>query len=293
MRLILAMIIFSVMNAQGRFDQVEIKIHPVNESVYYLEGAGGNIGLSVGDDGVFMIDDQFAPLTEKIEAAIKTLSDKPIRFLINTHMHGDHTGGNENFANKGVTIIAHDLVRRRLSKNEFEEMKNNPSAMKKMPGLPVITFNESINFYLNSDELEVFHVANAHTDGDAIIYFKKANAFHMGDTFFQNRYPFVDLSSDGSVYGIIHAAEEVIKRANDQSKIIPGHGSVSSRVDLINYRKMLIDLSEKITKLKKQGLSLEQVIEKQPTKDYDSQYDNDSDLTKKESFIKYVYNDKN
>jgi len=296
MKRVIILLLISILYSQGRFDGLEIKVHAVNKTVYYLVGAGGfaggNIGLSVGDDGVFMIDDQFAALTEKIELAIKTISDKPIRFLINTHLHGDHTGGNENFGKKGVSIVAHDLVRRKLSKKEFDKIKSSNAETPKMPGLPVITFHESIKFYLNSDEIEIFHVPNAHTDGDAIIYFKEANVFHMGDTFFQNSYPYIDLNNGGSIYGIIKASEEVIKRANDQSKIIPGHGSIANKKDIMAYRDMLKDLSKKIIDLKKSGLTLAEVIAKRPSAKYDSQYNSAYNLTKNESFIKYVYRSK-
>ena len=190
--------LFLTLNIQAqRFDKVTIKPTKLTERVYMLEGAGGNIGVSVGDDGVFVIDDQFAPLSEKILTAIKTISDKPLKYLVNTHYHGDHSGGNENMAKAGAVIIAHDNVKKRLVEKESPK-----------EALPVITFNDQLNISINNESIAVFHVANAHTDGDALLYFTESNVLHTGDTFFNARYPYIDLDSGGSVKGYIEAVKK-------------------------------------------------------------------------------------
>jgi len=183
------------MLAQGRFDKVEITTTKLTDNIYMLQGAGGNIGVSVGEDGVFVIDDQFAPLSKKILTAIKALSDKPLKFLVNTHYHGDHSGGNENMAKAGAVIIAHDNVKKRL------ETKQNDGSTTPKEALPVITFNDKLNITINEESVAVFHVSNAHTDGDALLFFTESNVLHTGDTYFNGRYPYIDLNSGGSVKG--------------------------------------------------------------------------------------------
>ena len=194
-----------------------------------LIGAGGNIGISVGDDGVFVIDDQFAPLTSKINAAIKEISDKQIQFLVNTHHHGDHTGGNENFERLGATIIAHDNVHKRIKENTKRPKE----------ALPVITFNDKLNIHINGEQVAVFHIDNAHTDGDALLYFTESNVLHTGDTYFKGRYPFIDLNSGGSVNGYIDAVKSGLMVTDDDTKIIPGHGSLSNKAEYQSFLKML------------------------------------------------------
>src|SRR4051812_39904363 len=203
--------------------KVEIKTHPVAGSVSMLEGAGGNIGVSAGDDGVFVIDDEFAPLAPKIKAAIAKISPKPLRFVCNTHWHGDHTGSNEQMAGYGALIVAHDNVRKRLGTEQVVEMmggrKVPPSPEK---ALPVITFNDEVTFHLNGDEIHVVHVANAHTDGDAIVHFKKANVVHMGDTFINGFYPVIDFSTGGTIDGYLAAQEKVLAMIDANTRLIPG-----------------------------------------------------------------------
>lgn len=223
-----------------RFDDVEIIITKLSEHTYILEGVGGNIGVSVGEDGVFVIDDQFAPLSERILAAIKTLSDKPLKFLVNTHYHGDHSGGNENMAAAGATIIAHDNVKKRL------EEKQPNGRIKPKEALPVITFNDQLNISINGESIAVFHVSNAHTDGDALLYFTESNVLHTGDTYFNGRYPYIDLNSGGSVKGYIEAARKGLILIDEDTKIIPGHGKVSGKKDYLDFLKMLEYLRENI-----------------------------------------------
>ncbi len=251
---------FFTSNAQ-RFKDVIIKTTKLADHVYMLEGAGGNIGVSVGEDGVFVIDDQFAPLSNKILTAIKALSDKPLRFVVNTHWHGDHTGGNANMANEGATIIAHDNVRTRLLQPR-RDGSNNPKE-----ALPVITFNDKLNININGEQVAIFHVDNAHTDGDALLYFSDSNVLHTGDTYFSGKYPFIDLNSGGTVNGYIEAAKRGLMVIDDNTKIIPGHGGVSDKAEYKSYLKMLETLKANISKAIKDGKTEEEVK-------------NDSSLTK-------------
>ncbi|NND53103.1 MAG: MBL fold metallo-hydrolase [Flavobacteriaceae bacterium] len=219
------------------WSDVEIKTIQLSDHVYMLTGAGGNIGVSVGDDGVFVIDDQFAPLSAKIITAIKDLSDRPIHFLVNTHWHGDHTGGNANMSKEGVTIVAHDHVRKRLK----ETPKRDGSA-RETEALPVITYNDELNFFMNGERVAVFHVSNAHTDGDSVIFFTESNVLHTGDTYFNGRYPYIDIGSGGSVDGYISAVESSLKLIDDETKIIPGHGGVSNKSEFMAFLEMMKSL---------------------------------------------------
>ncbi|MUU79242.1 MBL fold metallo-hydrolase [Winogradskyella endarachnes] len=244
---ILLIFISSTIISQNRFDSVEIKSIKLTEHTYMLEGAGGNIGISIGEDGVFVIDDQFAPLSDKILASIKKLSDKPIKFLVNTHFHGDHTGGNENLAKAGATLIAHDNVRKRLTEVQ-KDGSNKPKE-----ALPVITFNDKLNIYINGESVAIFHTENAHTDGDAILYFTESNVLHTGDTYFNNRYPYIDLNSGGSVDGYISAVKRSLMVINDETKIIPGHGKLSNKQEYKTFLTMLESLKSSILKAIDEG----------------------------------------
>ena len=258
--------------AQQNFDKVEIKTQKLSDSIYMLVGSGGNIGLSVGPDAVFMIDDQYAPLTPKIEAAIKAITSKPVTFVINTHWHGDHTGGNVNMGKAGAIIVAHDNVRKRLSSEQFIDFFRGKVEPMAKEGLPVVTFSQTMNFHLNGDDIAAFHVPNAHTDGDSIIHFKKGNIVHMGDTFFNGFYPFIDYSSGGTPDGFIAAAERVLALSDDQTKIIPGHGPLATKADLIVYRNMLVSTIGKIKALVKQGKTLDEVVAAKPTAEFDERW---------------------
>jgi cyclase len=251
---------------QVDFSTVEIKTHEVAGSIHYLEGQGGNVGLSVGDDGVIMIDDQFAPLSEKLTAAIRKLSEKPIRFLINTHVHGDHVGGNENFGKMGIAIVAHDNVRGRLTKG----VNNQPPP----PAVawPIVTYADSVVFHLNGDTVTVKKVANSHTDGDSVIHFANANVIHAGDVFRTTGYPGVDANNGGTVKGTIEALQTIIEMAGPDTKIIPGHGTVSTRQDVIEFRNMVVELEKRISGLIRQGMTEEQVIAAKPTADLDERW---------------------
>lgn len=254
--------------------EVQIKTTDLGSGVYMLTGGGGNIGISAGPDGVFMIDDQFAPLTDKIKAAIAAVSDQSVKFVINTHWHFDHTGGNENFAKSGSVIVAHENVRARMSTDQVMQAFGREVKASPKMALPVVTFTEQVGFHLNDDHIQVMHVENAHTDGDAIIYFTQANVLHMGDTYFNGSYPFIDVSAGGSLDGVLAAAKKSIELTNAETKIIPGHGPLASRDDLKNYYAMLRDFNTQFKALKAAGKSDEDIMAEGITMDYDEDLGN-------------------
>lgn len=244
-------ILSTAISAQG-FDDVSIQTIKVSDKVYMLVGAGGNIGLSVGDDGAFIIDDQFAPLTPKIEAAIRALTNKDLMFLVNTHHHGDHTGGNANMHKLGATIIAHDNVRQRLEKNDSYSSSKD--------GLPVITYNDKLSLHINGEKVSVFHVDHAHTDGDSMLYFTESNVLHTGDVYFNGMYPFIDLNSGGSINGYIDAVKIALTAINEDTKIIPGHGKVSSKAEYKVFLEMLEALKKNVLAEIAKGKTEEEVV---------------------------------
>jgi glyoxylase-like metal-dependent hydrolase (beta-lactamase superfamily II) len=256
--------------AQDDMKDVEIGIHKAGEGVYMLTGSGGNMGLSVGDDGAFLIDDQFAPLTEKIKAAIGSVTDRPIRFLVNTHWHGDHTGGNENLGAAGTLIVAHENVRNRMSVEQFVAAFDSRSAPAPEAALPVITFTDQVTFHWNDDVLRVIHVDPAHTDGDSIIYFTEANVVHMGDVYFNGMYPFIDASTGGSMDGMIAAADRALALIRKDTTIIPGHGPISNVRELRDYRGMLVKVRDRVRPKIAAGKSRDEVIAARPTADLDA-----------------------
>jgi len=273
----------------GLFSQKkEVKITTIKltNNIYMLKGQGGNIGISIGADGVFMIDDQYAPLTPKILAAIKTLTDKPVKFLINTHWHGDHTGGNLNMNNQGAIIVAQDNVYKRMSVDQFVRGKKKEAAPK--AALPVISFSEDLHFYFNDEAIYIFHVHKAHTDGDAMVYFPKSNVLHMGDVFFQGKYPFIDLDSGGSINGVIKAVEMALLLIDDDTKVIPGHKNNSDKKGLLEYYKMLKDIRTAVLKEIDKGKTLAEVKQNTVlTAKYDTTYG--TWFIKPESFRETVY----
>ena len=270
-----------------KFKDVQIKTVSVTENIFMLLGEGGNIGVSIGDDGVFLIDDQFAPLTEKIKAAIAKLSDKAIRFVINTHWHYDHTGGNENLGKEGAIIVAHDNVYERMSKDTFIQAFNNTVPASPKVALPVITFNDTVTFRLNGHEIKVEHQANSHTDGDSIVFFKEANVIHMGDTFFNGFYPFIDSSSKGEVNGMIKTAERILAIVDNETKIIPGHGPLASKQDLEKFRDMLVLVRDRMQNLLDQGKTIEEIIALKPNADLDSTWG--AGFLNPEAFLKVLH----
>ncbi|HEU4617511.1 MAG TPA: MBL fold metallo-hydrolase, partial [Gammaproteobacteria bacterium] len=254
-------------NQAQDFSTVEIKVHKVADRIYYLEGRGGNVGLSIGDDGVVMVDDQFAPLSEKIVAAIRTLSNGEIRFLVNTHVHGDHTGGNENFGKMGVPIIAQENVRMRLAMGSPPNNAAAPAA-----ALPILTYADGVTLHLNGEDIRVVKLPAAHTDGDSMIEFMGSNVIHVGDVFRTTGYPVIDVNNGGSAKGTLEALAKVIEAAGPDTKLIPGHGEVSSREDVRAFRDMVQQVYDRVSGMIKQGMTLEQVVAAKPTAQFDAKW---------------------
>jgi glyoxylase-like metal-dependent hydrolase (beta-lactamase superfamily II) len=254
---------------QPDWSKVEIRTQKLGDGLYVLFGQGGNIGLSIGADGAFVIDDQFAPLSDKILAAIRAVTDKPVRFVLNTHWHGDHTGGNENFGKTGAIIVAHQNVRRRMNPAEFADVvgrtQQAPAA-----ALPVVTFTDGVTFHWNGETIQAVHVANSHTDGDALIRFTNANALHMGDTFFNGRYPFIDVASGGSLEGMIASSSRALEMVGPESRIIPGHGDVTDAGRLRAFRDMLVTVRDRIAPMVARGMTEDQLVAAKPTADLDA-----------------------
>lgn len=272
--------------AQRDFSAVEIKVEKIAPGVAVLFGAGGNIGLSYGADGNIIVDDQYAPLSEKILAAIATVDPDPVRFVVNTHWHGDHTGGNEAMGRRGAVIVAHDNVRRRMSSEQFIAALDSRVPASPAAALPVVTFPEGVTLHLNGDTLHVVHVADAHTDGDSLVHWQKANVLHMGDTFFHKfSLPFIDLSSGGSIDGLIAAADKGLAWSNETTRIIPGHGPVASKSDLAAYRAMLVDVRDKVAAGIKAKRTLAQIQAEKPA----ARYGMADGFIKPDQFVAFVH----
>ena len=282
-----ALLPLSRLHAQPDLSQVQVKVVPVATGVYMLEGGGGNIGLSVGTDDAFIIDDQYAPMTPRVKAAIATVTPKPVRFVVNTHWHDDHTGGNEAMAGSGAIIFAHDNVRRRMSTEQFLAAFNARIPASPKGALPAVTFSDTLTFYLNGDTIRSIHVANAHTDGDAIIFFRGANVIHMGDTFFNGFYPFIDVSTGGSLDGMIRTANQALAMSNAGTKFIPGHGPLATRADLLRYRDMMVTVRQRVGRLVTQRRTLQQVTAAKPLADLDAQWG--KGFLRPEQFLGIVY----
>jgi cyclase len=273
-------------NAQG--DNVTINTTKLSNNTYMLKGSGGNIIVSVGQDGVFMVDDQFAPLTEKIKEAISNITDQPVKFVINTHWHSDHTGGNENFGELGAVIISHDNVRERLSTEQFLAFFNRTVAPLPEKGLPIITFSDNMTIFQNGDEIRIIHVDNGHTDGDSIVYFTKNNVIHVGDDFNDKTYPLIDISSGGSIDGLISSLQTISSLIDDETKVVSGHSDISNKTKVNAFITMLKDVRQNVSQLIQNGDSLEEIITSQPTSKYDEIYYDHSRL-KPGDFVTMVY----
>jgi glyoxylase-like metal-dependent hydrolase (beta-lactamase superfamily II) len=259
-------------SAQQDAKEVQIKTNPIAPGVAMLEGMGGNIGVLYGDDGVFVIDDQFAPLFEKIRAAVGALSQKPIRFVFNTHWHMDHTGGNLPMGEAGAVIVAHDNVRKRLSAGQFMRLMNREVPPAPPKALPVVTFADSVTFHLNGETVEAVHLPPAHTDGDVALYLRKANVLHGGDCFVNNWYPIIDVDSGGSVDGLLAAQEKMLSMVDEKTKIIPGHGPLGDRAALQAAHDMLKAIRDAVKKLIDEGKSLDEVKAAKVYADFDEKW---------------------
>ena len=255
--LILALTFVFATSVQAQdFSKVEIKVHKVAGNIYMLEGAGGNIGVSVGPDGILIVDDQYAPLADKIKAALKTLGEGNLKFILNTHWHADHTGGNAVFG-ADAPVIAHSNVRKRLA--EGLDLPNRKTKPAPKEALPVITFDHSLSVHFNGEDIRVIHVSPGHTDGDSVIYFPSANVVHMGDQFFVDRFPFVDLASGGDVEGYTKNVSDVLAKLPAGAKIIPGHGPLSTAEDLKRFHNMLVVTTDIVRKRIAEGKTVEQI----------------------------------
>ncbi len=253
----------------GEEKKPKVSTEKVTDSIYMITGRGGNVGLFFGEDTTILIDDKFAPLAKPIIASVAEITDSPVEYLLNTHFHGDHTGGNEHFGKTGAIIVAHDNVRKTLSTGGEIKAFNSTFEAKADVGLPSITFNDRMVFHVNNETVSLQHYPSAHTDGDGVIYFEKENVIHAGDIFFNGVYPFVDIGNGGSVQGVISAVEKMLEKANGKTKIIPGHGPLSNRADLEAYLDMLKITLKRVADMKAQGLSRQEVLAKAPTADYD------------------------
>ncbi|MFP6756853.1 MAG: MBL fold metallo-hydrolase [Alphaproteobacteria bacterium] len=275
----------TVASAQQRnFDDVEVVTHQVSDTVYMLAGAGGNIGASVGPDGIFLIDDQYAPLTDKILAALARISDQDVRFLINTHIHPDHVGGNENLGRLGATIVGHDSIRIRLAAGVFSNPPAPPIA------LPVITFKDRVTFHLNGEAAHAIKLPNGHTDGDTIVHFTGSDVIHTGDMFRTTSFPVIDTRHGGTFRGTLQALDQVIALAGPATKIIPGHGGVTDRAMVQTFRAMVATIGHRVQALIDDGQSLEQVVAAKVTADYDERWDfRPGFFITKDDFVATIY----
>jgi len=265
--------------AQQDWDAVEMTVHPIAGNVSYIAGSGGNIGLFTGDDGVFLIDDQYAPLTEKIVAAIRTVSSKPIRFLVNTHMHPDHTGGNENFGKMGTMIFGHDNVRSQMAISDYAEEP------------PLVTFSEDMSFHINGETVHVFKTPDAHTNGDVYIKFESSNVIHTGDVYRTTSYPYIDSSNGGSFLGTIEAYDLLINVSDADTKIVPGHGVVSSVGDVRAFRDMMLVIRDRVANAIREGKSLEEAQAAGLTAEYDERWDSGRRIGSAATLIDSIYAD--
>jgi len=273
--------------SQQSFDAVEIKTLEAGTGVYMLVGAGGNLGVSVGEDGVFLIDDQYAPLTERIRAAVQKLDERPISFVLNTHWHGDHTGGNEQMGEAGSLIVAHENVRVRMSTEQFMEAFNNRVPASPVGALPVVTFTDTVTFHLNGLTIRAWHVEHAHTDGDSMVYFAESDVLHTGDVVFNGMYPFIDVSSGGSINGVIAAVELALEIVDAETRIISGHGMLSDPDQLKGYRDMLRGIRNRVAALIAEGKPLEEVQAAKPSAPYDEDFGDG--FIKPDVFVSFVY----
>ena len=253
--------------------KVEVETTKVAEGVYALKGAGGNLGLVVGEDRAFLIDDQYAPMVPKIRAAIARVTDKPVSFVLNTHWHGDHTGGNEAFAEAGTLVVAHDNVRTRLSSDQVMAAFDRTVPAAPKGALPVITFNDRVTFHVGGHTVRTIHIPSAHTDGDAIVHLPETNVIHTGDLVFYGLYPVVDYSNGGSLKGMADATAKLLEMSNEDTRFIPGHGPVViTRRQLAEYLEMLRVVHARLDKLIGEGRTLEEVIAARPTAEFDEQW---------------------
>ena len=292
--LLLAVAVHTTPAAGQNWDAVEIGATPLSGSVTLLTGRGGNMALSVGNDGVLLVDDQFAPLSDKIMATIGTITDRPVDLLLNTHWHGDHTGGNANFHAAGAMIFAHDKVRERLLMRNFSK-RAAEGLFVSAPELPVVTFSENLTFHFNGETIRVIKVpidgTGAHTDGDVFVHFTGSDVLHMGDVFFNGLYSFFDLKSGGSFDGMIEGLALGLELAGPETRIVPGHGALASHAELEEHHARLVEIRARAAAAIAAGTSKEDFIAGMPTADLAAAYQGSYEVMTAERFLDLVYTD--
>jgi glyoxylase-like metal-dependent hydrolase (beta-lactamase superfamily II) len=270
--------------AQG---PVRVETHDLGAGLAMLVGSGGNVGVSVGEDGVLLVDDQFARMTPPLREAVRALGGSGVRFILNTHWHGDHVGGNESWAQTGAVIVAHENVRARMSADQWNALRQTTTKASPRAALPIVTFDEGIRFHLNGHEIDVLHVDASHTDGDSIVVFKGANVIHAGDTYFNGFYPYIDTSSGGSVDGLIAATARVLGLSDGETRIIPGHGPLSNREELTAYRDMLVSIRDAVRAEIEKGRTIDQVVASKPSAAFDAKWG--GGFMKPDLFVQILY----
>jgi cyclase len=282
-------IFLSLSNSDAVYaSHLEINTTKLTHNMYVINGSGGNVILSVGNNGVILVDDQYAPVTEKMKSVIANITNKPIKFVINTHLHPDHVGGNEKLGKAGAIIISHDNVRKRLSSDQFLEFINQTIPALSEKGLPIITFSENMTLYQNDEEILLTHLDSGHTDGDSAVYFTNNNVIHVGDDFSDRSYPFMDLSRGGSVDGLISSLQSILSMTNKDTKVIGGHSGISNQTKVKDYLNMLIDVTDIIDNMIKEGKTLDEIIQLEPTSQYDIIY-HDYSFIKPKDFVTNIY----
>lgn len=269
--LFLAVLLSTLGSAEAQEKKVEFSTFQLSDTVFMLRGPGGNVGVSSGEDGLYIIDDGLRPVTSQLLQAIRKISNKPIRFVINTHYHADHTGGNETVGETGTLIIAHDNIHKRMSTEQISIFMRKTTPPYAQAALPVVTFSDQISLHFNGETATAYHVPHGHTDGDSIIHFPASNVIHMGDMYFNTLYPYIDLDAGGSVQGLVRAADLALSLADDATRIIPGHGPLAMTEDLKSYRDFLIKASANVQALIDEDKTLQQVIAAQPTAEWDEE----------------------
>lgn len=267
---------------------LEVNTTKISENIYLIHGAGADVILFDGTDGVILVDDQYAPVTDKMKLLISNITTNPIKFVINTHLHPDHTGGNKKLGEAGTMIISHDNVRKRLSEDQFYVFINQTVSSLSEKGLPILTFSENMTIYQNNEKIVLIHLDNGHTDGDSIVFFTNNNVVHTGDVFSDRTYPFIDIPHGGSVKGFISSLEKILLTINNETKVVGGHSGISNQTEVKNYLDMFLDVSNKINNMILEGKSLDEIIISKPTSKYDAIY-NDHSFVKPNDFIENIY----
>ena len=267
---------------------LEINTTKLNDNMYVIHGSGGNVLLSIGNNGVILVDDQYAPVTKKLKSVIANLTNKPTKFVINTHLHPDHVGGNEKLGAAGTIIVSHENVRMRLNSDQFFEFINMTIPALSENGLPIITFSQNMTFYQNDDIIKISKLDDGHTDGDSAVYFTKNNVLHVGDDFSDRSYPLMDLSSGGSIDGLISSMKKILSMLNEDTKVVAGHSGISNKTKVKDYLNMLIDVHDKIRNMIKEGKSLDEIIKSKPTSKFDMIY-YDHSFIKPKNLVTNIY----